>query len=251
MNKLLEVLHKAYDKDFYKQKAVKEKKQQMEETFKKWKIPYTFHHALDYFHNEIIMQGIKNKQAFETCHSETRVKMVDFYQTLNYDEKRRLMNREIELIEPNLPKRMVDDVAIYVPFFDKRMNEIYHNEMVLYDIKKYGYYKERFENAMQDIQNYGNIFYQEDFCSAKKVFEEDTKLALYYEPTHCLYFIKDGKLVEHLSFPVAVEALTLMQISYVYFHKSVEVLVNTLMDEQLILPKEKKKLIGMLRKGIS
>lgn len=251
MDKLFEVLHKAYDKNFYKQKEVKAKKEEMEQLFKKWKIPYTFHDAYDYFHNEIIAKGIENKQAFENCHSETRVKMVDFYSTLNYDEKRRLMNREVELIEPKLPKRVVDGISIYVPFFDKRMNEIYHNEMVLYDIKKYGYYKERFENAMHDISMYGNVFYDEDFCSAKKVYEEANTFALYDAKLRCLYFIKDQKLVQHISFPVDVDIATLMKLSHVYFHNSTEVFVNALMDEQLILPKEKKKLIGMLRKGIS
>ncbi|MDF9825337.1 hypothetical protein M2475_001768 [Breznakia sp. PF5-3] len=252
MDKVYKLLHKKYDKKFNKTSSVKEKKIEMENLFKSYNIEYKQENELSFFHNEICYQGILNKQEIERAYFEGKVLMNDFYDTLDYEEKKRLMNYEIQKVKPTLPYRMVEGKPIFIPFFDFRLNQIYENEMVLFDIKKYNYYVRRFENIMIDFHSlYDNQFYGNDFCSAELVYENQNQLSLYCDLTTCLYFVEDLKLVNHLTLRKKMDEEILKNISYSYFNVSFIEFIDLLEGLELIEAKEMKKIRKMIKKGKS
>jgi len=248
MEKIYKLLHKHYDIDLLKSSKVKAKREIMEKTFKLYHIPYQEENELDYFNNEIIYQGIRNKQKIETAHFEGRVIMNDFYDTLDYEEKRRLMNYETSKAKASLPFIISEKKPIYIPFFDQRMNQIYDNEMVLFDIKKYSYYKENFKQIMIDFKSYGNQFYQLNFCSAKLIYTQDDKLALFNEINNCIYFVDNSKLVNHLTLIKPLESFVLKEICYTFFNETIQMMVELLIRFELIKEKDIKKVNKLLKK---
>lgn len=243
MEKIFKVLHKKYDQKFDKIETIKTKRAAMEALFKQCKLAYKQCDDLAFFHNEIIYQGILNKQAIENAYFEGRVLMDDFYDTLDYAEKQRMMNYEIEKVKPSLPFVVYKGEAMYIPFLDLRMNAIYRKEMVLFDIKKYNYYVRRFEQIMIDAHEaYGNIVYNAAFCSAYMVYEYEQQIGLYCEANQCLYFIEHHTLVNHLTCIHEVSIEIMKNICYSFFHSSFDEFIALLEGLSLIKEKELKKI---------
>ena len=249
MEKIYKLLHKRYDRNFSKSTRVKHKREEMEKLFKAYKIDYNENDELDFFNNEILYQGIVNKQKLETAHFEGRILMHDFYETLDYNEKRRLMNYEIEKAKTGSPFAISEGQTIYIPFFNRKMNQIYDNEMVLFDIKKYSYYKNNFKQIMIRFLEYGNIFYNEAFCSVVLIYEDKNTIALFDRTMNCLYFIIDSKLVNHLTLIKKKDSSILKALSFIYFNESIEVFIEHLIVLELIREKDAKKIRKLLRKG--
>lgn len=249
MEKIYKLLHKRYDGNFSKSTRVKNKREDMEKMFKIYRIDYSEDNELDFFNNEIIYQGIVNKRRLEDAHFEGGILMHDFYETLDYNEKRRLMNYEIEKAKPEVPSIVSEEQMIYIPFLDRRMNQIYDNEMVLFDIKKYNYYKDNFKQIMIDFHEYGNVFYNESFCSASLIYEHENTMTLYDRAMNCLYFVVDLKLVNHLTLINKVDVSVLKNLSFAFYNGPTEEFVELLIGLQLIREKDVKKVRKLLKKG--
>lgn len=250
MEKIFKLLHKHYDISLMKLSEVKKKQEDMRLLFKQFDIESSKRNSdIDFFYNEVMYQGILNKQAIETAYFEGKVMMNDYYTTLDYGEKRRLMNYETSKAMVGLPSCLYDEKVIYIPFFDERMNEVYKQEMVLFDIKKYNYYVRHFKNIMQPFYvMYGNRFYNAAFCSAVLVYEDEDNLALYCKLNQCLYFIKNQQELNHITIPVEVEEAMLERLSYAYFHLSFEEFIENIETLGFLKEKEMRKIRLIMKK---
>ncbi len=63
--------------------------------------------------------------------------MIDYWQTLNYEERKRLVNIDINQAIQHLPYVTKDGKKIYLPCFNEKINTIYREEMVLFELKQY------------------------------------------------------------------------------------------------------------------
>lgn len=91
----------------------------------------------DYFYFEALVQTLKNKEVFEGSFVKSFDDMYDYWQTLTYEEKKRMINADLEKNIQNLKYVLIDDKKYYVPVFNDKINSIYEKEMVLFELKQY------------------------------------------------------------------------------------------------------------------
>lgn len=91
----------------------------------------------DFFYFESLVFTLKNKEKLEGVFVSTYDDMIDYWQTLTYNERKRLMNIEIDRALQEMEYVESNGKINYVPCFNDRINEIYKNEMVLFELKQY------------------------------------------------------------------------------------------------------------------
>lgn len=249
MDKIIDFLNKKYDKKFFKSSFVENKNKLMGPLFKEDQLELKQDNELSFFYNEIVYQGILNKRKIEKAYFEARNIMNDYYETLDYKEKVRLVSYEIHKAAENIDHVEINGEKIFIPFFDERMNEIYYDEMNLFDIKRYNRYLTDYKDIIKkDL--YGRAFYIEPFCSAKVVFENDNEFTLHSKFNNALYFIKDGLLVDHLSLIRTLTNEEMNVVSTNYFFNDPEAFVYILKKYELIMPKHINKIDKILKKEL-
>ena len=246
MEKLMKVLHKKLDQSTDKIHEVKIKKKKMEDLFAFDKLEYQDKNEFDYFKNEIMYQGILNKQAIEKAYKEGRTKMYDYYEVLSYPEKKRLMNYEISLALNEMICFIFEEQKIYIPFFEKKMNAIYENEMVLFDLKQYNRLMLDYKELILD-HPYGYRTYDSEFSSLILVYEKEEEAAFYSEMKGRLYFLKGCEMLDFISLPF-LEKEQFSLIASAYFEQDKVELVSLMSDFECINEKTYKKLMKISNK---
>ena len=97
MKKVIDFINKKYDTNFFKNSYVKNKNALMEPVFKENRISFKDNDELQFFRNEIIYLGLKHKREIENAYFEGKTMMQDYYDTLDYEEKVRLINYETKV----------------------------------------------------------------------------------------------------------------------------------------------------------
>lgn len=136
----MELIKKIQKKDeikLLKCDAVKRFIKENEHYLKRYHIDLSIKKEEDFFYFECLVQTLKNKEAFEGCFVKSYDDMIDYWQTLNYEERKRLINIDIDRIKEKLPFVVRDQQKLYLPCMNERINAIYENEMVLFELKQY------------------------------------------------------------------------------------------------------------------
>lgn len=241
MDKIFKILHKKLDQNLKKDKQINDRKKLFEDTLKEDKLEYVDNSAFSYYENEIIYRSIMNKRAIEDAYFQGLAKMNDFYSTLDFKEKQRMMNYEIHEQLQSLPHFVVDDTNIYIPFFDEKMNRIYQNEIVLFDLKQYREIVRNYQHLMVK-HHYGIHVYDASFSSLVWVAQFKSQVALFDPHTKRLFFMDDFVMSEFVTLPVASEMSLLQELSTAYFYKEKETFITLLHDSHNIDDKLMKKL---------
>lgn len=240
MEKILKVLHKKLDTkenvEFFKQKN-----KEMESLFNFDKIPFVNKKEFDFYKNEIIYYGILNKQAIEKAYKKARIDMEDYYDTLNYEQKYKLMDYEIKKCLEDLNCFKYEEDDIYIPFFDVDLNRTYKNEMTLFDIKKYAdlmlFYKEKMQ-----MNRYGYAVYNSAFSSLQYILESNTLCAVYCEKRGRLYFLNAFEMEDYISIKNASKSV-LETIAVCYFKKDVDGVLHCLYEHKALDEKTYNKIM--------
>lgn len=244
MNKLLTILHKKLDKNT--SKILKTKRNQFDECMKEEKITIKNSTPFTYYEKECIYHGILNKRAIEKAYFDGYVKMHDYYDTLDYNEKKRLMNYEIKEVLKDLHYFIFDDQKIYIPFFDKTMNAIYENEMVLFQLKQYRRITYDYDDLFE-LDHYGRCMYNSMFSSLEGIYHDDIYDSYYSSLENRIYFLKENKYVDFIS----VNQMTkeeMYDLSDAYYHQDRLRLIEILEETNSIDEKLKKKLLKIEKK---
>lgn len=250
MEKILKILNKRYDKKFYSYPEHKQKEKMMKTCFEEYKLDFISETPLDYFLNEIIYQGIQNKEAIEKAYFLGKQAMEDYYDTLDYLEKQRLMNFEIKMALEQLTPVMDAQQAIYIPFFTASMNAIYTNDMARFDIPSYRNYVRNFIKIYNDpIALYGYHFFIPEYTSGILVYEGEDTIALFNKVNKTLYFIQNDAYENHLIMIQDVDIDTLKAIAKAYFEGNPTTFVETLRGLEFIHAKDIKKIDTLVRKA--
>ena len=136
----MELLKKIQKKDevkLLKCDAVKRFIRENEHYLKRYNIDLVIKKDEDFFYFECLVQTLKNKEQFEGCFVKSYDDMIDYWQTLTYEERKRLINIDIEKVKEEMPFTVRNNQRLYLPCMNERINAIYENEMVLFELKQY------------------------------------------------------------------------------------------------------------------
>lgn len=103
----------------------------------RYKVDHKIKKDEDFFYLECLITTLKNKETFEGAFVKTFDDMIDYWQTLNYEERKRLVNVDIDKTIEQLPYVIKNNEKHYLPCFNQKMNAIYRTEMVLFELKQY------------------------------------------------------------------------------------------------------------------
>lgn len=171
----------------------KEKIKVIQEAIKPYGFDFKMKDDLDYFYLEAFYEAFLNKQAFERVFILTHNEMIDYWETLNYQEKKLLMNVEIDKLLPTLKAVIKDGVKQYIPIFDSKMNAIYENEMTLFELKQYASLMKDFKDHV--ILNHLSFECIHDgFSSLIFISGNHHQCTAYCKENHRLYFFENEKV---------------------------------------------------------
>lgn len=246
MNKVFKVLHKKLDQNLTKNKEITARKVAMEAAFKEDKLTYQNKDEFDYYRNEIIYQGMHNKKVIEDAYFQGMVKMQDYFEHLDFKEKKRMMNYEIDECLKDLIHFNYEDTQIYIPFFDEKMNRIYKNEMVLFDLKQY----HRIVKDYLDLFNpdyYGLNVYHSAFSCLDVIGQYEDKVTMFDAYTKRLFLLKGRQLQEYITLS-NVNDECLRDLSLALFYDDMNGLISVLETSENINEKLAKKLRKYIKK---
>lgn len=193
------ILNKKYKKDIRKLPVYKKRLLMMQKQFKEYGIACIVKDEFSYYQIEIMYEGLKNKQRFEDVYLTTYVTMHDFWQDLDYQERKHQMNVDVNRMRKELKSFPYENDEIYIPMFDQKMNRLYTQEIVLLELKQYGRFIKKFDDViLKDL--YGVLPYKYNFTSCLYVSGEESSLALYNPDVNRLYFVQNHVCVSTLSF---------------------------------------------------
>lgn len=180
-------------------KNIEEVKSSLEAKGLKVKIKNEF----DLFDFEIIYNGLIAQNRIENTYEIFLSQHYDLLDYLNYEEKRKMFNNDIQPTLENSP-HFYDEksqIEIYIPYLEPFVNHRYTDDYQLLLLKQHRDYVKNYK-VSQDTpkQLYGTKIYLTDFSSLKNVYEDDRHLCLYFDPLKTIYIYKkdDQKLLNHV-----------------------------------------------------
>lgn len=153
---------------------------------KRYKLEYSIKRDEDFFYFECLIQTLKNKEAFEGCFVKAYDDMIDYWQALNYEERKRLINIEIDQIKKNMNRVIKENQSFYLPCMNEKINRVYDQEMVLFELNQYN--RLRFDCRDQiEVYHLNFEMIQAHFTSLQLVKGNEDDYWAYCPINHTLY----------------------------------------------------------------
>lgn len=248
MKSLEDILNKKYHKRIEKLSVYKEKLKEMQKIFKEFGIACVVKDEWSFYRIETLYEGIKNKKAFEDTFLRTYVEMHDFWNDLDYQERKHQMNVDIDQMRKELKSFPYEGDDIYIPMFDPRMNRLYTKEIVLLELKQYKRFITKFDDVIKENQ-YGVLPYIYNFSSCLFVCGDEQFFSLFNPDVNRLYFIENYHCTHTLNFdPVRsgnADMAELHDIATAYMYNDEGLCAQRIVDSMLISEYMKKK-VGKL-----
>lgn len=166
---------------------------------------------LDYMYASAIFQSIHNKMTIENDYVLVRNSLEMLWTALDYTERKRLVNVDMKKTYDSLPCFMSrkDGTDIYVAFLDERLNEVYKNETILFDLKQYHDLFIHYENVIEDYHRYDIDFFDGKFTHTQCIIHEGNYLMLFNYTLSKFYVISNGDINEYPLFDENAKKKTL------------------------------------------
>lgn len=193
MKQLIKLCEKDSNESLLKMEACKRQLTLMQNQFKADKLNILIKTDLEFFYAQFIYRCILSKQAFETVFFKSCYEMNDFWSTLNYLEKKRLINIEIDQLMETLPYVVRSNKKVFIPMFDERMNDIYRDEMVLFELKQYAQLRFEYENLITQKTLSSDVI-EKGFTDLMLIGEGENILFCYCKLNHRLYVLENNGL---------------------------------------------------------
>ncbi|TFG82065.1 MAG: hypothetical protein E4G74_03245 [Erysipelotrichales bacterium] len=200
MKKLILILRKANGLTF---KATSEDTayvKAMKAKFEEYRLPFDVRDDFSYFRNRIMYRSIQNKEAFEQSFDRTRNQLFEMWESLNFQERNRLANLELNRVKEGLPCLQLGEDRIWIPFFDDLLNSLYDHQIAIFELPQYFKLYRQFADKTMRIELRGLALWSAGFVDWINVAQNDTTLVFYYEPMHCLFRLNDA--FELMAFPL-------------------------------------------------
>ncbi len=147
----------------------------------------------DLFDYEIIYQGILNQTTFENAYELFHNEHYDLLDYLNYEEKRRMFNNDIQPLLDTLPHfyDQNSDSDIYIPYLEAFVNKRYTDDYQILLLKQHREYIKNYKITQRSFSSlYGMDVYRTDFSSLCNVYEDERHLCFYYDELKTIFIYK-------------------------------------------------------------
>ncbi len=131
MKKVCRKLAKKYYTPLKKVNANKVFTAQMTDKLKAYDLMREINDDLVYYQLEILYRGICNKECLEEMFLDAYVKMYDYWQDLDYQQRKHQVNVDLQPYLEQMCCFVYEGEVIYLPMFDRRMNQLYREDGVV------------------------------------------------------------------------------------------------------------------------
>ncbi len=191
MKKLIQILRKANNLTFKSNSEDTAYVKAMKTKFEEYHLPFDVKDDFSYFRSRILYRSIQNKEAFEQSFDKTRNQLIELWDSLNYQERNRLANLDINQIKESLPYLASSEGRIWIPFFDDLLNSLYDHQIAIFELPQYFRLYRQFADKTIKLESRGIALWTSGFVEWLNVAQDDATLVFYYEPMHCLYRLND------------------------------------------------------------
>lgn len=202
----------------------------------------------DFFYFEALIQTLKNKEIFEGAFVKAYDDMIDYWQTLTYEERKRLVNADLEKTIATLPYVQSEQQKLYLPCMNDKINVIYEKEMVLFELKQYN----RLCFDCKDMIDKSNVTFdmvKSNFVSLNYVQGDQNDYWCYCKINHTLYHFNHTLIMD--SFPIVNfngEVHELCEFIQFYENKDEESSIHLLINKDWLSDRMKKKVIKQIER---
>ncbi len=218
MKQLIKLCEKDSTKKLLKLEETKKQINEMNTLFAQCSLNLPMKTEADFFFAQLVNRSLLSKQAFETVFYKAYYDMADYWQTLNYTEKKRLVNIEIEQLKANLPYVTRGGQRAYIPIFDERMNHIYSEEMVLFELKQYERLRFDFKTLIQETCLHSDEV-AAGFTSLTLISEQENGFVCWCEQNQTCYVYQNNQEKFSLPLPLCQNTDALKAFSVLLFNE--------------------------------
>ncbi len=147
---------------------------------------YPIDSMLDLINFEVYQTSYQQKVLIEGTYLSEVCEMQDFYFTLDYRDKSRLLKTVMDNLKAELKTFNYEDREIVISFFSERLNTIYLNEIALFELKQYRDLFKDFKEQLVAPTYYGDLVHLNGFSSLKLVASSQNANYFLHEKTNCL-----------------------------------------------------------------
>lgn len=245
------MLDKIYKHDaisLLKNKEVKKKIRDNAAFLKQYNFSLSMKEDTDFFYFECLLLTLRNKEVFENSFIATFDDMIHYWQTLNYAERKHLVNVDIHQAIQDLKYVDHQGERFYLPCMNNKMNRIYLNEMVLFELKQYN----RLRFDCKDMIDKMVIHYEmvrDGFTSLLLVKGNEENFWAYCSINKQLYHFVNLEVVEKVVLVNCDDQLdTLIDFMDVYENHDEVQTVAYMLEHHLISEKMEKKMKKRLKR---
>lgn len=201
MKKLSNLLNKSIKRTFTSTSIEKKLANEYEKEWLKQGQKVTLKSEMDYIHASVIFRSLENKLKLENAFLLVRDDLNDFWSTLDYTERKRMVNIDMQKTLEELPsffyKKWGCDV--YISFFDERLNELYRSEMVMFELRQYSQLMQQYKEFITEQGDFDLDMFNGTFVPTLCLKREEGVTILYNETLHKIY-VEEGN--DLYSFPL-------------------------------------------------
>lgn len=191
MNKLIAILRKANGLTFKNSSEDQAFVKTMKTKFDEYRLPFSVNDDFSYFRTRIFHRGILTKENFEKSFDATRNQLFEMWESLNFQERNRLANLDLEAIKAEAPSMVGQESRIWIPFFDDLLNSLYDRQIAIFELPQYFKLYRQFADKVLPLEIRGIALWSSGFVDWMNVCQNEKGLVFYYEPLHGLFHLDD------------------------------------------------------------
>ena len=165
----------------------------------------------DYIRASVIFQSIKNKQKIENQYLKTRYDLNEFWNHLDYTERKRLVTIDLQDCYNKLPSfyDSKEGKQMYIAFFDERLNALYREETVIFELKQYKSLMDDYSTLIQKDLYKASDYFNGSFVPTLFVGKNDTSTCYYNFSLQTFYIEQNGNVEAYPLFDKKVREKTI------------------------------------------
>ena len=199
----IEKLNKYGKKISFSQTGIYQKIQESKTSLEAKGIKVKIKNVFDLFDYEILYYGLLNQNLIENAYELFLSQQYDMLEYLNYDEKRKMFNSDLEPLLKDKPFFYHDEsqTDIYIPYLEPFVNQRYINDYQMFLLKQHSDYLKKYKiDRSTPSKLYGVDIYRTVFSSLIDVYEDERHLCYYFDEMKTVYIFQKetNKLLNHV-----------------------------------------------------
>lgn len=197
----------------------------------------------------VFEHALKQKQFFEQQFESVRNDCFDMWDHLSFYEKNDLILLDTNKKIDELIYFEVENVKIYIPFFNKMLNSLYATEIAVLEKPQFFRLYEEFKETLIDFKTYGIAPYVAGFSYCDVVLNDEETVILYDANLHVFYKINETTKRYPLLLKMPVNTHQKTQIAHHLLNNEAD-LYPYLIKEGLVSKRFAKKYQKLVKKGV-